>query len=242
MKETIAVIPARGGSKRIPGKNSRDFCGKPILAYAVEAALESQLFSEVMVSTDSRQIAELALRYGAQVPFMRSAQTAGDYATTADVMLEVLEEYKKRGRSFDILAFIYPTAPFVTAEKLRRAMELLQAEGGYGVLPVVRFSFPPQRAYRITGDKELRYLWEEHSESRSQDLEALYHDAGQFGIYDVQKYIQDRGRVREKIVPYVLSELEVQDIDQECDWEIAKIKYRLMQRKTESEGTRRKKG
>lgn len=232
VKNTVAIIPARGASKRILGKNSRDFCGKPMLAYSIEAALASQLFSEVMVSTDSRQIAQLAVSYGAKVPFMRSEETAGDYATIAEVMMEVLGEYEKRGRTFDVFACIYATAPFVTAEKLRMAMDLLQKEDCYGVLPVVRFSFPPQRAYEITEGNELRYLWEAHSESRSQDLEPLYHDAGQFSFYRVQKYMQDHGKVREKIAPFVLSEMEVQDIDEECDWQMAKLKYQFMQQIT----------
>ena len=123
--ERIAIITARGGSKRIPKKNIRNFCGKPIIAYSIEAAIESGLFSEVMVSTDSEEIAETARRFGARVPFLRSRKNADDYATTADALLEVMERYQEMGRTFSYLCCIYPTAPFVTAEKLRDAMRLM---------------------------------------------------------------------------------------------------------------------
>ena len=119
----IAIITARGGSKRIPHKNMKHFCGKPILAYSIEAALESKVFDEVMVSTDSDAIAKVALKYGAEVPFRRSAETADDYSTTNNVLLEVLDEYEKRGRKFEVACCIYPTAPFVTANRLAEAVE-----------------------------------------------------------------------------------------------------------------------
>ena len=115
--KTVAIITARGGSKRIPGKNIREFLGKPILAYSIEAALASGQFDEVMVSTDDRQIADIAAAYGAAVPFYRSEKTSGDFATTTDVLLEVLEEYDRRGVHFEAACCIYPTAPFVTGDK-----------------------------------------------------------------------------------------------------------------------------
>ena len=145
----IAVITARGGSKRIPGKNKKEFLGKPIICYSIEAALESGLFEEVMVSTDDEEIAEIAKKTGASVPFMRSAKTSDDYATTDDVLMEVLEEYEKMGRDFAYMACIYPTAPFVTAEKLEEAFRLLKENNASGVMPVVRFSFPPQRGMAV---------------------------------------------------------------------------------------------
>ena len=145
----IAIITARGGSKRIPGKNIRPFCGQPILAYSVRAAIASELFGEVMVSTDSAEIAAAARAAGAQVPFLRSGETAGDYATTAQVLLEVLAEYEKRGRCFETVCCLYPTAPFVTADKLRQAVTLLEERDVDSVVPVVRYSFPPQRAFVV---------------------------------------------------------------------------------------------
>ena len=143
MGSSIAIITARGGSKRIPHKNIKEFCGKPIITYSIEAALQSGLFDEVMVSTDDIEIARIAREAGARVPFMRSSESAGDYASTDDVLMEVLEIYRAQGRKFDTFCCLYPTAPFVTAEKLKIAMELL--EKADSVMPVVKFSFPPQR-------------------------------------------------------------------------------------------------
>lgn len=224
-KKMIAIITARGGSKRIPKKNIKDFCGKPIIAYSIEAALESKLFDEVMVSTDSEEIASVARKYGANVPFMRSEETSNDFATTTDVLEEVFSEYEKRGVSFDLAVCIYPTAPFVTARKLKEAMELMNNEQVDAVTPVVRFSFPPQRAFVIRKGL-LEYQYPEYRLTRSQDLESIYHDCGQFYIMKVDNVINKK--VKQRIVPYIVSELEVQDIDNEDDWKIAELKYRNM--------------
>lgn len=224
----IAIITARGGSKRIPKKNIKNFCGKPILAYSIEAALQSKLFDEVMVSTDSEEIAKVAKTYGARVPFMRSEKTSDDYATTADVLFEVLDEYHKRERDFEYMACIYPTAPFVTAEKLRNALDLLMhTEGAKAVMPVVRFSYPPQRGY-IFNDCWIEMKWKEHANTRSQDLEKLYHDCGQFYLYKVKDLLESKGYFDTGILPIVMNELEVQDIDNETDWKLAELKYRMM--------------
>ncbi len=221
----IAVITARGGSKRIPKKNIKDFCGKPIIAYSIEAAIDSKLFDEVMVSTDSGEIAEIARQYGANVPFMRSAKTADDHATTNDVLVEVFSEYEKRGQHFELAVCIYPTAPFVTAEKLREAVALLEKEDADQVMPVVRFSFPPQRAF-VVREGHLQYQFPENASVRSQDLEPIYHDCGQFYVMKVDNILQGKPVV--KNVPLIVSELEVQDIDNEEDWKIAEMKYRYM--------------
>lgn len=227
-EKAIAIITARGGSKRIPGKNIREFCGRPILAYSVEAALQSGLFNEVMVSTDSEDIAEIARKYGATVPFMRSEKTSGDFATTADVILEVLEEYGKRGRSFEYVACLYPTAPFVTGEKLKTAMQVLEEQEAIMVMPVVAFSYPPQRGY-ILADNHLQMKWKENFNRRSQDLETIYHDCGQFYIYQAEAYQDRQGQITDQIVPILVDELEVQDIDNEMDWKLAELKYILLQ-------------
>ncbi|MBE5941175.1 MAG: pseudaminic acid cytidylyltransferase [Lachnospiraceae bacterium] len=225
MSRKIAVITARGGSKRIPKKNIKEFCGKPILAYSIKAALESNIFDEVMVSTDSREIAEIAIEYGANVPFMRSDETANDYATTNDVLKEVFSEYEKKGQKFDVAVCIYPTAPFITAEKLREAVALMEQEGVDAVTPVVRFSFPPQRAFVIR-DGAIQYQFPENAVKRSQDLEPIYHDCGQFYVMRIENVINGVGPKR--AVPYILPETEVQDIDTQEDWEIAEMKYRMM--------------
>ena len=227
MKNAIAIITARGGSKRIPKKNIKVFCGKPILAYSIQAALDSKLFETVMVSTDSEEIAEVARKYGAEVPFMRSEKTSDDFATTADVLLEVLSEYEKRGKIFEEMACIYPTAPFVTAEKLQAAIKYLESGTVGMVLPVIPFSYPPQRGYVIK-NKCLEMKWKENFSARSQDLETLYHDAGQFYFYKVAEYREKNGKITEEIFPMILDEMEVQDIDNETDWKLAELKYQLL--------------
>ncbi len=225
LSKRIAIITARGGSKRIPKKNIKVFCGKPIIAYSIEAAISSELFDEVMVSTDSEEIAGIAKKYGASVPFMRSAETSNDYATTNDVLIEVFNEYKKRGQEFDIAVCIYPTAPFVTADKLKRAIDMVEKDGADAVTPVVQFSFPPQRAF-IIRDNALEYQYPENASARSQDLEPIYHDCGQFYVMK-PKNVMD-GIIIKKTTPIVMPESEVQDIDTVEDWKIAEMKYQIM--------------
>ena len=223
----VAIITARGGSKRIPRKNIKEFCGKPILAYSIEAALQSGVFDEVMVSTDDAEIAQIAVKYGANVPFFRSEATSNDYAVTADVIAEVLAEYEKRGKHFDSICCIYPTAPFITAQRLKSAMELLDETKADSVLPVVRFSFPPQRCV-VVEDGFLKFKWPEHRNTRSQDLEPFYHDVGQFYCVNRESFDVQKTLVMEKTVPLVMSEMEIQDIDTEEDWQIAEVKYKLL--------------
>ena len=223
----IAIITARGGSKRIPKKNIKEFCGKPIIAYSIKAALDSGAFDEVMVSTDSEEIADIAREYGAAVPFLRSEATANDFATTADVLKEVIDEYKKIGKEFDNMCCIYPTAPFVTGEKLVVAMNLLSESGADTVMPVVAFSFPPQRGM-VINDGKLEYKYPEFALCRSQDLEKMYHDPGQFYCVNVNKFLVSGKLVMENTMPFVIDEMEVQDIDNMSDWEIAEIKYQAM--------------
>lgn len=221
---SIAIITARGGSKRIPKKNIKPFCGRPIIEYSVHAALESGIFDEVMVSTDSEEIARIARDAGASVPFMRSAFTSSDYATTKDVLTEVLTCYAQRGKRFTEMCCIYPTAPFVMAEKLRGAYEELLRTGADSVMPVVQFSYPPQRAM-VLRDGILVYQYPENFSKRSQDLEPIYHDCGQFYFYRIQ---DDLSYNTDSFAPIIVPETEVQDIDNESDWAIAEMKYRLM--------------
>lgn len=230
MGNRVAIITARGGSKRIPRKNIKEFCGKPILAYSIEAALQSGLFDEVMVSTEDEEIAEIAKQYGAKVPFYRSEETSNDYATTNDVLLEVLSEYEKRGQKFDLGVCIYPTAPFVTARKLMQGVEQLENSDADTLIPVVAFSYPPQRAMVVENGK-LVFEYPQYLDSRSQDLTPHYHDVGQFYVFRTEAFRKNRKLMVGNILPFVVSELEVQDIDNETDWEIAQMKYRLMQEK-----------
>lgn len=223
----VAIITARGGSKRIPRKNIKLFLGKPILQYSIEAALQSGLFHEVMVSTEDEEIAKIAKQAGAVVPFYRTEKTANDFATTADVILEVLETYESRGQKFDQACCIYPTAPFITANRLQEAMMLLEENHADSVLPVVRFSFPPQRCVVIS-NHQLHPKWPEYMNCRSQDLEPYYHDAGQFYGIDTIAFAKQRKIFMEHTVPIVLSELDVQDIDTEEDWKMAELKYKML--------------
>ena len=225
--ESLAVITARGGSKRIPRKNIREFCGKPIIQYSIEAALESGIFDEVMVSTDDEEIKEVALACGAKVPFMRSAEASGDWAMTHEVLLEVVSKYKEMGRTFNSLCCIYPTAPFITAQKLVDSMRLLQERQADTVMPVIPFSFPPQRGLVINNDR-LLFKWPENTMKRSQDLQPMYHDCGQYYCMSMDRFIQEKRLVMDYTVPYVISELEAQDIDKEIDWKLAELKYELM--------------
>ncbi|MCR5595694.1 MAG: pseudaminic acid cytidylyltransferase [Lachnospiraceae bacterium] len=251
MIKTLAMITARGGSKRIPRKNIKDFNGKPIIAYSIEAALNSGVFDTVMVSTDDDEIADIAKKYGAEVPFMRSAKTSDDHATTSDVIEEVLKTYESKGTHFDIAACIYPTAPFITADRLKEAVGMLTdavykgtgdegetvptASGSAGpgpekadtVIPVVRYSYPPQRAYEIR-DGILTFRAPEYMDARSQDLSPWYHDAGQFYVFKTDSFLRTKKITAGTILPMVISETEVQDIDTEEDWVLAELKYKLM--------------
>lgn len=219
----LAIITARGGSKRIPGKNSKIFCGKPIIAYSIQAALDSQVFNEVIVYTDSEEIAEVSKQYGATVPFFRSEDASNDYATTADVLEEVFLDYEIRGRYFDIFSCIYPTAPFVTSSKLRSAMNKFLSETADLLISVVRFGYPLQRAF-IFMDVYLNYQFPENASMRSQVLVPYYHDNGQFYISRAEIFRTYHSLVLPKPIQFLLSE-EVQDIDAESDWRLAEMKF-----------------
>lgn len=224
---SVAIITARGGSKRIPRKNIKDFCGKPIIAYSIEAAINCGYFDEVMVSTDDQEIAEIAMRYGAKVPFMRSEENADDFSTTRDVVKEVLSQYKDMGVDYDYACCIYPTAPFITANRLKEAMKLLQESQADSVVPVVQFSFPPQRGL-VMNEGRVEFKWPENALARSQDLEAFFHDCGQFYCINTKAFAKQELLFMKKTCPIVLDELEVQDIDNETDWKLAELKYRLI--------------
>lgn len=229
-KKRIAIITARGGSKRIPHKNIREFCGRPIIVYSIEAALNSGMFDEVMVSTDDESIAAIAKEAGAKIPFLRSAETSNDFATTADVIMEVLTEYEKQGRQFDTACCIYPTAPFITSDRLKKAVDLLETKEYDSVMPVTEFSFPPLRGM-VMAENRVAYKWEEFSMTRSQDLEKIYHDVGQFYVLNVNKFKETKKLVTQNTGAVIIDELEMQDIDNEVDWKLAELKYQLLKEK-----------
>lgn len=223
----IAIIPARGGSKRIPRKNIRDFLGKPIIAYSIEIALRSNLFDEVMVSTDDAEIAKIAKSYGATVPFIRSSSSSDDMATTADVIQEVLERYRKDNKNFAIGCCIYPTAPFVSELNLEKSIKKLIDKDFDTVFPVVKYSYPIQRALKVNQEK-MSLFSEEYKNSRSQDLEESYHDAGQFYTFKVSEFLESNNLWTNNTGVIELSEMSVQDVDTENDWKLAELKYKLL--------------
>lgn len=226
--KTLAIIPARGGSKRIPRKNIKEFLGKPIIAYSIEVALTSGLFDEVMVSTDDEEIAAIAKQYGAKVPFMRSHENADDFATLADVLIEVLRQYQVTRKSFENICCILPTAPLTTASQIRNAFKKLTDENLDSVLPVVEFSYPILRALELDTNNKLKMIWPKYLNSRSQDLKPAYHDSGSFYWVKSNSLIEQETLFCNNGSAIVLPETEIQDIDNETDWKLAELKYKLL--------------
>lgn len=228
MSGNVCIIPARGGSKRIPRKNIKLFCGKPIIAYSIEAALKSNLFFEVMVSTDDEEIAAIAIQYGAKVPFMRSAENSTDYAGTVDVIIEVISNYAKAGVSFTHACCIYPTAPLIQIKHLTRGYNILVKQIFETVFPVKAFSFPILRALKVDDKNKVSMIWPENMTKRSQDLPPAYHDAGQFYWMNVSDIQQKKKLYADYSGVVILEDMEVQDIDNESDWKLAELKYKLL--------------
>ena len=228
--KNLAIITARGGSKRIPRKNIKNFLGQPIIKYSIDAALQSGCFDEVMVSTDDHEIAEYAIKCGAKVPFTRSAKNADDHSTTADVLLEVIAEYSKMNNLFENVCCIYPTAPFVSAQKITDAYKKLTENGCKSVVPIVRFSFPIQRSFKLE-EGLVKMNWPENMNTRSQDLPAAYHDAGQFYFLRTESFLKDKKLYTDHTMGIEMPESEVRDIDNEEDWKLAEIKYTFLKEK-----------
>lgn len=227
----LAMITARGGSKRIPRKNIRPFCGKPIIAYSIEAARQSGCFDEIMVSTDDAEIADVAHTYGAIIPFPRSPETSGDHATTAAVIVEVIQEYQKLGRPVNVACCLYPTAPFVTPETLRQGLRVLESDSRLAtMMPVTRYSYPIQRSLRVL-EGRISLFQPEHLLTRSQDLETAYHDAGQFYWLRTSAFLREPSLMTPNTGALVLPEWQVQDIDNEDDWILAEAKFEILARR-----------
>ena len=223
----LAIIPARGGSKRIPRKNIKDFLCKPIIAYSIEAALNSELFDEVMVSTDDNEIAEVALKYGAKVPFSRSNKNSGDFSTTMDVIKEVISEYKiKFNADFENGCCIYPTAPLVKIDHLKNGFNKLISNDYSTVFSAVEFSYPIWRGLSINEDSIATMIWPQYLNDRSQDMQIVYHDAGQWYWFKTKELTESFFSGKSAIIK--LDENEVQDIDNLTDWKIAELKYRTL--------------
>jgi len=225
--ETIAIITARGGSKRIYKKNIKLFLGEPIISYSIKTAKKCAFFDEIMVSTDDKEIAKIAKKEGARIPFMRSKKNSSDFSTTADVIEEVLIEYKKRGVNPKYICCIYPTSPLMDPKTLTRAYNLIISSNAKSVVPVVKFSFPIQRSF-IMEKNMLKMRWPEATNTRSQDLLDHYHDVGQFYFINVKSFLKDPVIFSDLTYPIELSPMFAQDIDNHQDWEIAEFKYKFL--------------
>jgi N-acylneuraminate cytidylyltransferase len=222
----IAIIPARGGSKRIPRKNIKNFLGMPIIAYSIRAAIESGLFKEVLVSTDDFEIASISEEYGAKVPFLRSVENSSDFATTSDVLFEVINNLKESNTIYDNICCIYPCAPLIKKENLVKAYNLMINNEFETVFPIVPYSTKIQRALKILGDK-IEMFYPDFEQTRSQDLELAYYDSGQFYWIRNHLFLINKKIYTQKSGAIVLDELSAHDIDNEIDWKIAELKYSL---------------
>ncbi|WP_291867264.1 pseudaminic acid cytidylyltransferase [Maribacter sp.] len=220
----LAIIPARGGSKRIPRKNIKKLFGKPIIAYVIEAVRDSCLFDEIMVSTDDIEIANIAKDYNAEVPFLRSKKNANDFATLTDVILEVLATYKKKGKEFDNVCCVLSTAALISSELITVAYQKILNAEYISVVPVIKFAYPIQRALK-NKDGLLEMKEKEHLNTRSQDLESYFHDSGQFYWLKTDRFLDEKKIFTSKTGYIELKEYEAQDVDTMEDWAMLEIKY-----------------
>ena len=225
--KSIAIIPARGGSKRIPRKNCKLFHEKPIIAYSIEAALKSGLYDEVIVSTDDNEIASIAVNYGAKVPFLRSKKNSNDFATTVDVIFEVLDWYKNQNHFFEIATCIYACAPFVNQKLLLRANTILKETNADCVFPILAYSHPIQRALKIDNKGIIELFDESNPNARTQDLQKAYHDSGMFYTFFVDRLYKTKSLRTNNTIGIEICELHAHDIDSIEDWKLAELKYTL---------------
>ena len=223
--KSLAIIPARGGSKRIPKKNIKTFFGKPIISFAIESAINSNLFDSVMVSTDCKETAEIAKKYGASVPFFRSKENSTDNASTLDVIKEVLQYYKSTEIKPEYVCCIYPCNPLLRISDLHKGFNLLKENRYSSVIPITEFSYPIWRGL-VKKNEKIEMIWAEHKDSRTQDLDKVYHDAGQW--YWFKPELVSDSLFTNNTGAVILKSSEVQDIDTEEDWKLAEIKYNAL--------------
>jgi len=228
--KVIAIIPARGGSKRIPNKNIQSFAGQPIISYSIKAAQAADLFDRIVVSTDSEEIAEVAKTCGAEVPFIRPAELADDFTGTVPVLLHALNWLNEHKSAADYFCCIYATAPFVQPKHIINGFNLLKKRNATIAFSVTTFPYPIFRALKKGGDGRVEMFWPEYENSRSNDLPEAYHDAGQFYWGNTEKFIREKTLFSSNAVPVILSRCFVQDIDTPEDWETAEKMYLVLQR------------
>ncbi|WP_246019587.1 pseudaminic acid cytidylyltransferase [Corallincola spongiicola] len=224
----IAVIPARGGSKRIPRKNIKPFCGKPLIAYSIEAAIASKLFAKIVVSTDDQEIASVAKQYGADVPFIRPATLSDDYAATLPVVAHALEQEMTQTKEITHCCCIYATAPLIQVNHLKAVQQLLVDRQADYAFPVTEFDFPILRAVSMNEDNILTPSFEQHINARSQDLPDYYHDCGQFYWGKVSSFLNHTPIISKAALGYPIPRRFVQDIDTPDDWLEAELKYHAL--------------
>jgi N-acylneuraminate cytidylyltransferase len=224
----LCIIPARGGSKRIPRKNIREFCGKPMIAWSIEAALASGCFDQVIVSTDDEEIESIAESFGAEVPFRRPADLADDHTATRPVVIHAIREAEKHFGRSDYVCVIYPTAPFIQVADLQRGLEKLIATKADFAFSVTSYAYPIQRALRLTSSGGVALVQPEHRQTRSQDLEPAYHDAGQFYWGLTEAFLEGRQTFSCASIPIILPSWRVVDIDNEEDWQRAELLFRSL--------------
>lgn len=227
----IAIIPARGGSKRIPRKNIREFCGKPMIAWSIETALSSDCFDRIIVSTDDEEIAAVAREFGAEVPFMRPEELADDHAATRPVVNHAIRQVRADGVMPEWVCCLYPTAPFALPEDLQSAFAQLKDERLDFVFSAASFAYPIQRSFRIRPDGAPERFYPEHRTTRSQDLEEAYHDAGQFYWGRCQAFLADLDTISANSRPHLLPRYRVHDIDIEEDWERAELLFFALEKR-----------
>ena len=223
----LAIIPARGGSKRIPKKNIKLFLGKPIIAYSIEIAIESNLFDDIIVSTDDIEIANIAKDYGAQVPFFRSEINSSDFATTFDVIEEVVNEQHLRNQVYENVCCIYPCAPLMRKEFIVNALEIMKQNNFDTVFPVVQYGNQIQRALKLN-DNRIEMFYPQFQTTRSQDLENAFYDPGQFYWAQTNQLIKSGKLFSNNSGFIIIDEMSVQDIDNDMDWKLAELKYSLL--------------
>ena len=225
----VAVIPARGGSKRIPHKNIKPFCGRPMIAYSIEAAKDAGIFDRIIVSTDSEEIAEVAKSCGAEVPFVRPTQLADDFTGTIPVLIHALNWLNEHESAADYFCCIYATAPFIRPEFIRMGFDLLKKKKATAAFSITTFPYPIFRALKITEDGRIKMFWPEYENSRSNDLPEAYHDAGQFYWGDAEKFMMGKTFFSSDALPIILPRYLVQDIDTLEDWKTAEKMYAVLQ-------------
>ena len=227
----LCVIPARAGSKRIPKKNIKFFCGKPIIAWSIELAIASKCFDKIIVSTDDKEIADLAKSYGVDVPFMRPKKISDDYTGTIPVISHAIKWQIKHYQKPLYVCCIYATAPFIKLSDLKNGLKILKSSGSDYVFPAANFAYPIQRSFRIKKNKRLEMFYQEHLNSRSQDLDEAFHDAGQFYWGLTETWLDNKPIINDNSIPLLIPRDRVQDIDTFDDWKIAERMFDIINEK-----------